>query len=141
MYSIDASVWTNSFDQQEIGHAISRQVLTTLGTRGTPIVVPSLVLVEVAAAISRSRKNPAGAQAFAEQLSRLPNVTLVPLDAGLAHKALVVAAQYGLRGADAVYAAVAAEAGCTLITLDNEQLTRLKGVVVSVTPATILPAL
>ena len=40
---------------------------------------------------------------------------------------LRLAAEHGLRGADAVYAAVAIEAGCTLVSLDGEHLTRLPG--------------
>jgi hypothetical protein len=43
-----------------------------------------------------------------------------------------------LRGADAVYAAVAQQAGCTLISLDHEHLTRLGSIVVVRTPAAAL---
>ena len=141
MYTLDASVWVNGFDQREPGHESSRQLLGLLGTASTPIVVPNLVLVEVAAAISRTRHNPVQAQAFAVALNNLPNVTVIPLDDIMVRQALALAAQHGLRGADAVYAAVAAQAGCTLITLDNEQLTRLVGVVETHTPAELLTKL
>jgi predicted nucleic acid-binding protein len=50
----------------------------------------------------------------------------------------VLAARHGLRGADAIYAAVAVQSGCTLISLDNEHLTRLVGIVSVLTPATAL---
>jgi predicted nucleic acid-binding protein len=100
-----------------------------------------LVLAEVAGAVSRTRGKPKRAEAFAVSLSKLPNLTLVDVDASLAKKALVLAAHYGLRGADAVYAAVAVQADCTLVTLDNEQLTRLKGVIATETSATLLPKL
>jgi predicted nucleic acid-binding protein len=138
MYTIDASVWVNGFDQREPGHQISRQVLELLSRQSVPIVVPNLVLVEVAGVISRTRNDPAQAQMFATALNNLPNVTVMPLDDILAHQTLVLAAQRGLRGADAVYAGVAMQAGCTLITLDNEQLTRLIGVVTTQTPAEAL---
>lgn len=141
MYTIDTSVWVNSFDQREPGHAISRQVLTLLSAQTLPIIVPTLVLAEVAGAISRTQGNPGQAQAFALALGNLPNVTLVALDTALAHQTLMLAAQYGLRGADAVYAATALQTGCTLITLDNEQLNRLAGVVLAQTPAAALTAL
>jgi predicted nucleic acid-binding protein len=59
----------------------------------------------------------------------------------LAQQAATIAAQSGLRGADAVYAAVAVQMGCTLITLDQEQLTRLTNVVVTQTPAIALATL
>lgn len=63
------------------------------------------------------------------------------IDAAAAQRALELAAQHGLRGADAIYAAVADLAGSTLITLDNEQLTRLVGVVDVCTPATAVSSL
>ena len=138
MYTVDASVWVNAFDRREPGHATSRQVLDILRDRALPVFVPTLLPVEVAGAISRTRNNPAQAQAFARALSNLPNVTLVPLDEALADQALMLAAQHSLRGADAVYAAVAAESGCTLISLDNEHLTRLVGVVPTRSPADAL---
>jgi predicted nucleic acid-binding protein len=61
------------------------------------------------------------------------------LDEGCALHAL--AAQHGLRGADAVYAAVAHEVGSTLVTLDNEHLTRLVNLITVYTPAVALAAL
>jgi predicted nucleic acid-binding protein len=138
MYTIDASVWVNGFDRRESGHQISRQLLELLGTHALPIIVPNLVLIEVAAVISRTRNIPAQAQTFAIALSNLPNVTILPLDDVLTHQTITLAAQHKLRGADAVYAAVAKQAGCTLITLDNEQLTRLAGVVIAQTPTAAL---
>jgi predicted nucleic acid-binding protein len=109
-----------------------------LGNQAIPVIVPNLVLVEVAGAVSRTRNNPVQAQAFADALSRLPNVTLFPLDDVLSHQALELAAQYALRGADAVYAAVALQSSCVLVSLDNEHLTRLSGIVPTQTPAVVL---
>ena len=141
MYTVDASVWVNAFDQRESGHMVSRQFLDVLRVQALPIVVPNLVLVEVAGAISRTRRAPEQAQAFAIALGRLPQVTVRVLDEVLAFQALTLAAQHGLRGADAVYAAVALEAGSTLVTLDNEHLTQLVNLVTVCTPAVVLAAL
>jgi predicted nucleic acid-binding protein len=138
MYTVDASVWVNGFDQREVGHATSRQLLEVLRTRVLPVIVPNLVLAEVAGAISRTRNDPVRVEAFAMALGRLPNVTVVALDMALGHQARVLAAQHGLRGADAVYAAVAQQAGCTLISLDHEHLTRLGRVVMVRTPTAVL---
>jgi predicted nucleic acid-binding protein len=141
MYTVDASVWVNAFDQREPGHQVSRQLLEVLQRQALPIIVPNLVLVEVAGAISRTRRAPAQAQAFATALSRLPHVTVRVLDEVCALHSLTLAAQQGLRGADAVNAAVAREAGSTLITLDNEHLTRLVNLVTVCTPAVALAVL
>jgi predicted nucleic acid-binding protein len=138
MYTVDASVWVNGFDQREAGHEMSRQLLELLRTQALPLIEPTLVLAEVAGAISRTRQDPARAQAFATTLGHLPNVTVLPLDAALGQRALALAAQHGLRGADAVYAAVAQHAGCTLISLDHEQLTRLADIISVQTPEAAL---
>lgn len=141
MYTVDASVWVNGFDQRESGHKTSRQVLERLRAQAIPIFEPMLVLAEVAGAISRTRQDPARAEAFAITLGQLPNVTILPLDEALGQQALALAAQHGLRGADAVYAAVAQQAGCTLISLDHEHLTRLAGLISVQTPAVALAEL
>lgn len=141
MYTIDASVWVNAFDQREPGHLVSRQFLEVLRGQALPIIVQNLVLVEVAGAISRTRRAPAQAQAFATALSRLPHVTVRVLDEVCALHALTLAAQHGLRGADAVYAAVAREAGSTLVPLDHQHLTQLLNLMTVSTPAVALAAL
>jgi len=141
MYTIDASVWVNAFDQREPGHQVSRQFLEVLRDQALPIIVPNLVLVEVAGVISRTRQAPVQAQAFATALSRLPHVTVRVLDEVCALYALTLAAQHELRGADAVYAAVAREAGSTLVTLNNEHLTHLATLMTVCTPAVALAAL
>ena len=138
MYTVDASVWVNAFDQREQGHDTSREVLEVLRDRALPVFVPNLLLVEVAGAISRTRNHPAQAQDFAMNLLNLPNVAFVPLDEVLAIQALALAAQHRLRGADAVYATVAAQSGSTLISLDHEHLTRLVGIVPTRSPADAL---
>jgi predicted nucleic acid-binding protein len=138
MYTIDASVWVNSFDHQEPGHETSRQFLAFLGQETVLIAAPTLVLAEVAGAISRTRKDWEQASTFALALSNLPNLTLINLDSDLAEQSLHLAAKHGLRGADAVYAAVAIKTGFTLISLDREHLTRLTTVITVKTPSDVL---
>lgn len=57
-------------------------------------------------------------------LQELPNLTLVALDDALAEVAATIAADRALRGADAVYVAVAQRYGTTLVSLDHEQRER-----------------
>jgi predicted nucleic acid-binding protein len=106
-----------------------------------PIIVPTLLLPQVAAAISRGRDDAALAQAFASAVRRLPYLVWVPLDEVLAQQSVDVAAQHRLRGSDAVYAAVALRFGSTLITLDQEQRDRLAGAVTTRYPAEALAEL
>ena len=65
-------------------------------------------------------------------------MTVVALDVALGDQGRALAAPYGLRGADAVHAAVAQQAGCTLISPDHEHLTRLGSIVIVRTPTAVL---
>jgi predicted nucleic acid-binding protein len=141
MYTVDTSVWVNGSDTLEAGHEISRACLQLLAQRGDHLVLPTLVLAEIAGALSRTRLDATLADTFAAQVAALPNVTLVPLDETLAHQARILAAKHRLRGADAVYAALALAAHTTLISLDNEHLTRLTGIVGVITPAQLVGTL
>jgi predicted nucleic acid-binding protein len=141
MYTVDTSVWVNGSDTLEAGHATSRACLQLLAQQGHPLVLPTLVLAEIAGAISRTRSNATLADTFAAQVAALPTVTLVPLDSPLAHQAQRLAAQHRLRGADAVYAALALATNTTLISLDHEHLTRLIGIVPVLTPAQLVAIL
>jgi predicted nucleic acid-binding protein len=62
----------------------------------------------------------------------------VPLDGALADRAAHLAATARLRGADAVYAAVAQQYATTLVTLDRQQLDRLPANIRTLCPADIV---
>jgi predicted nucleic acid-binding protein len=119
LYTIDASVFLNAFNPFEEGHQDSRRLLALLQEQAAPIIVPTLLLPEVAAAIARGRDDAELARRFAATLKRLPHLVWVPLDETLAQQAAEVAAQYRLRGSDAVYAGVALRFGSTLVSLDR----------------------
>ncbi|GAB4400876.1 MAG: hypothetical protein Kow00123_09490 [Anaerolineales bacterium] len=138
MYTVDASVFLSAFNPREPGHAESQRLLKRMQDDAKPIVVPTLLLPEIAAAIGRGQGDPALARRFARALKQLPHVIWVPLDPVLADQAADLAAQHRLRGSDAVYAAVSARFGSTLVTLDEQQRERLSGVVAARTPAEAL---
>lgn len=135
MLTVDASVWVNADSPAEPESASSRAFLDQVAAARTTIIVPTLLRVEVAAAISRTRKDAALAREFSEKLAALPFVRWIALDPSLAARASGLAADHGLRGADAVYAAVAMAHGCDLISLDQEHLTRLVSVLKVRTPS------
>lgn len=137
-YTVDASVFLNAFNPYEEGHGESRQLLACFQRQASPVIVPTLLLPEVAAAVNRGRQNEELAREFALALSRLPHLVMVPLDDTLARQALDVAAGYRLRGSDAVYVAVALRFGSTLITLDREQRERIIDVIAARYPSEIL---
>lgn len=138
IFTVDASVFVNAWTPGEAGQRQSHRLLTRFYEEATPIVAPTLLLVEVAAAIARGHGDAALARSFAETLSRLPHLVLLPLDDLLAHQATEIASSYRLRGADAVYVAVARRFASTLVTRDEEQARRASPVIKTASPATLL---
>jgi len=118
-FTVDASIFVSAFTPSEPAHQASKAFLRQLRQSGAPIILPALVIVEIAAAVGLGQGKPELGLAFALEVSRLPGLTLVALDAALAQEAAELAARYRLRGSDAVYMAVARRFGATLITLDD----------------------
>lgn len=123
-YTIDASVFVNAFNPHEDGHAQSLQILTRIQERGDPVIAPTLLLAEVASAVARASNDSAGAIQYAMATAALPHLTLVTLTPAIARQAADLAATHRLRGADAVYLAVARRYGTTLVSRDEEQRAR-----------------
>ena len=133
-YTIDASVFVNAFNPHEKGHAESLQLLATIQQRGDPGIVPTLLIAEMASAVARASDDSVGAIQYANATAALPHLTLVPLTPATARQAAELAATHRLRGADAVYLAVARRYGTTLVSRDDEQRTRGSAVVPCQTP-------
>jgi len=126
--TIDASVFVSAFSPAEKAHQNSKAFMTRVRQVSVPIIVPTLVLPEIAAAISRGQGKPKLGIAFALELINFPNLVIVDVDEGTAKLAAETAAHHRLRGSDAVYAAVALRFGSFLVTLDHEQGERLEEV-------------
>lgn len=141
MFTLDASVILNAANPREAGHAASLDLLRLLRERKLALMEPTLLLPELAGAARRTQGSAARARALAVDIARVPNLRLVDLDRPLAELAVGMAAQQALRGADAVYAAVAQRSGSQLVTRDGEQLERLKGVISALTPEEVLQEL
>jgi predicted nucleic acid-binding protein len=137
-YAVDASFLLNAFITSETGSEVSREVLSRLQSQAVPLVAPALLLPETAAAISRGGNSAEYGRQFASHIQRLPHLILVPLDLILAQQAVNIAANHRLRGSDAVYAAVAEQFACPLITLDREQHDRVAKVMQTYYPVELL---
>lgn len=138
MYTLDANIFVRDLDTREPQHAECHALLDELQAQALPIVVPVLVLAEVAGTVSRTRRDPMAGRLGADLLRGIGNLSLIPIDNSLAQEAAELAADYALRGADAVYVAVARRHGCTLVSLDREQHERARAVVTTRTPAEAL---
>lgn len=125
LFTLDASVFVASCHRHEPGHAAAVKLLNALRVGGHPLIEPALLPIEVAAALSRTGTEAELARDYACALLALPRFTLVPVNEQLARQAAQLAARHHLRGADALYAAVALLYGANLVTLDREQLQRV----------------
>ncbi|MBI4219418.1 MAG: PIN domain-containing protein [Chloroflexi bacterium] len=131
---MDASVWVSRFVQVDVTHTASRSWIEACLGRDTLLVAPALLLPEVAGAVSRRTGVPALGERAANLIEQLPGVRLVPLDADLAPLSANLAAKHQLRGADAVYIALAQYLGLPLVTWDREQVERGGRVVLALAP-------
>ena len=124
MTVVDASVWVSRLVPRDVHHAASRRWLEERAAGGDLVISPTLLLAEVAGAISRRTGHADLAYEAVQMLLRLTELRLVPLDGRLGRSAAQLAAAIGLRGADAVYVATAHHLNVPLVTWDREQQVR-----------------
>jgi predicted nucleic acid-binding protein len=120
---VDASVWVSRLVTQDVFHIPVKTWLDEQRAGGIELLSPAFLLPEVGGAISR-RTDPAFGRQAVDLLENLPGLRLVEMDAALILEAAHLAAQLGLRGADATYVAVAARLNLPLVTLDEDQRNR-----------------
>lgn len=132
---VDASVFVASARSSEVNYADSIRFLQQLGASDANVFCPTLIVVECSAAIARPTGDASFAERVVEMLEVHPNMNLESLTESRAHRAAEVAARLRLRGADAVYVALAEEFNAALITWDNEMLQRSSAVAQTLTPS------
>lgn len=101
---------------------------------GITVATPLLALCEVSGARSRRTDDSELAEKITGFLHAQSWIQFVPLTDDLATLAATIAARQRLRGADAIYVALAAQRTLPLVTLDREMRERSKPIVTSVTP-------
>lgn len=124
MVVVDASVWVARLVPQDTFHALVRDWMAARRAENTFLISPALLLPEVAGAIARRTGDHELARRALEALQRLPGLRLILMERGLVEAAGQLAAQLGLRGADAVYVAAAEVLSLPLCTLDEDQARR-----------------
>ncbi len=126
---VDASVWVASLVPQDTFHSASQDWFKANHSRGVEFLAPALLLTEIAGVISRKRGDPILAHKVVETLQELPGLTLLEMNYTLVERATELAADLGLRGADAYYVAAAVFLQAPLATLDQDQRERAAQVV------------
>jgi len=124
VYVVDASVWVSWFVPTDVFHLPSRSWFAARLHLGALLVIPVVALAEVAGAVARRSPDPALAMRAVSVLRVANYVRQVPIGSRLATQAAAVAADLRLRGADALYVALAQRLGVPLVTWDLEQKQR-----------------
>jgi len=132
---IDASVWVAALLPGDVHHQEASCFLTQLVADGVSAAVPVLVLPEVAGAIARQTDDADLADKVLGFIRGQDWLRLGAVDHVLANSAAALAARQRLRGADAVYVALAARERATLITLDAQMLDRAPDGLGTLTPS------
>jgi predicted nucleic acid-binding protein len=117
---VDASVWVSRLVTDDVFHTASRRWLTQHTQAGGQWVAPALMPAEVVGAISRRTGKHELANRALKHLLELPGLRLVAVDRRLAKAAAQLTASAGLRGANAIYAALAQHLSIPLVTWEDE---------------------
>ncbi len=134
MKVVDASVWVSRLVPGDVHNKASRDWFERYTSVGGRLVSPVLLLTEVAGAIARRTGKPELAHQAVKRLLNIPSLRLVASDQQLGTAAARLAADLRLRGADAMYVAVAYRLNIPLVTWDREQLERTQNFIVAYTP-------
>ena len=134
MIVADASFWVAAFLTQDAHHDQSARLLRRMVTHEIPVSSPTLALVEVAGALARRTGSQPLAESAIRYLKGQSWLTLLSLSIAFSESAAGVAITCSLRGADAVYVALARQESACLLTLDDEMLKRSAPAVLAMTP-------
>lgn len=124
MSVIDASIYVSLSNEADRHHDRCLAWFESTLRTDERIAAPSLLMVEVGASIRRLTGSSKLARRVVLDLQNSEVIELFPLTAARSNAAAILAAATGVRGADAVYLALAQELGESLVTLDRQQLER-----------------
>lgn len=134
MIVVDASIWTSFLIADDVHYLITTRWLADQTGQDQEIVAPNILLPEVAGAVTRrTGEARLGDEALQDMLTS-PFLRLVQIDESLARLAGTLAVRLRLKGADAVYVAVASHLGIPLATWDREQRERAASVITTIEP-------
>ena len=138
MVVVDASVLVSWFIRADVHFQSSDAWLSRYLAGGGQPAVPTLLLSELAGSIARRRQLTSAGLNAVWVLTHLAAVQIFPIDRTLGDLSARIAADTQMRGADAVYVALARAHGVPLITWDVEQHQRAATLVAVSTPASYI---
>lgn len=135
---LDTSVWASRLLPHDSNHQAARIWIDNHILNGGSFVAPMIFVIEVASVIARETLPPNNPQVDAHkvvsQLYALPIMRLVPIDQALVDEATDLAADHRIRGADALFVALAKQLGLPLVSFDKYQLKQPQALVATIRP-------
>src|ERR1700680_4757375 len=119
---VDASVWVSWLRPSETNHRLSFTWMEQFITKSGLLISPAMLLIEVAASISRLTGQAIRAKEAIIQLNSISKIQIFPMDSSLVRTAIDIATDLQLRAGDAIYVALAHQLNIPLISWDKEQL-------------------
>lgn len=141
MIVIDASVWIGMFLTTDPFHSESDSWFHAWQMAGNSTVVPGHFLAEVAGAVARLSLDQAEGLRAINTVHPDPLISVIAISEQLAYQSADLASTLRLKGADAIYVALAQHLHVPLVTWDNEQLQRAGQLITVITPAQALETL
>jgi predicted nucleic acid-binding protein len=134
MAVVDASVWVSRLVSADVHHRTSQTWREAFVGSGGQCVAPVLLLAEVAGAMARRTTEARLGQAALQLVLHMAALRIVNVERRIGMTAAQMAADLGLRGADALYVAFAQQVNVPLITWDQEQLDRTRSAIAARQP-------
>jgi len=129
MAVVDTSTYVSAVLPSDVNHRAAQAWLGhALGAKER-LLAPWILVAEVASAVARNTGDVNLAVHTVRTLTSTELVQLVLVGPALAQHAALIGAQHGIRGCDAIYVALAASLGDTLVTFDKQQAARAAEVV------------
>lgn len=122
--TVDASVWVAAVHAADTFYEESLTLLASARLERARIFVPAFADAEVACAVARRSRNPAGGRQLAQDILQTYEAVRIPVDPTLLEAATRIGTSAFLRGADALYAATAQVTGSALVSWDQELIQR-----------------
>ena len=119
---VDASVWVSWLRPSDVNHDASFTWMEQYRSKGGPLVVPTMLLIEVAASISRQTGQAIQAKEAINKLDSIRIIQIVSIDSVLVQAAVNTATNLHLGAGDAIYVALAHQLNIPLISWDKEQM-------------------
>ena len=131
---VDASVWVSRIVPRDVHYEASSLWAAEYTKVGGFLIAPTLLLIEVAASLSRLQEPGDLSKRVVAQLNKSNEIVFAFLDSSLVQIAVDVAADLQLRAADATYVALAYQRGIPLVSWDKEQLQRASSIIKTYSP-------